>query len=160
VTDAPHFRTNSPAEGKTLDSRVVVRRHDEGDVIKIEPAFCCRFGKIVLLGMKVIGAARVHRWTPHKTHRPHTILLPLNSDFWEGELIGTREATDQIFMLNSQCSTPGRPGSLYRRCPPSRYDVNTRRRPLVTGRMVFRTRAGNLAMATMNDKSGAKYERH
>ena len=41
-------------------------------------------------GGKIKGSARVDRRTPHKTHRPHTILLPLNSDFWEGELLGTR----------------------------------------------------------------------
>ena len=60
----------------------------KGDVVEIEPTcVCSRFGKIVLPGGKIKGSALVHRWTPHKTHRPHTILLPLNSDFWEGKML-------------------------------------------------------------------------
>ena len=77
----------APTTGRQaiFDPEVVVRRRDEGDVIEIEPAGVCRrFGKIVFAGGKIKGPALVHRWTPHKTHRPHTILLPLNSDFWEG----------------------------------------------------------------------------
>src|SRR5262249_24849176 len=67
---------------------VVVRRRDVGNVRKIDPALIIlsRHIKIVLPGSKIIRSTRVHCWTPHKTHRPHTILLPLNSDFWEGEL--------------------------------------------------------------------------
>jgi hypothetical protein len=38
--------------------QIVVRWHDEGDVVEIEPASVSRrFGKIVLPGMKVIGTA-------------------------------------------------------------------------------------------------------
>jgi hypothetical protein len=49
--------------------QVVIRRHDEGDVVEIEQALVCRrFGEIVLLVRKVIGTVRVHRWTPHKPY--------------------------------------------------------------------------------------------
>ncbi len=49
--------------------KVVVRRHDEGDVIEIEPArVCSEFSKIAFFVGKIKGSAHVHR-TAHKGHR-------------------------------------------------------------------------------------------
>src|SRR5262245_25561822 len=108
---------------------VVVRRHDEGDVIEIEPAgICRRFSKVVVSGGKIKGSARVHPWTPHKTHRPHTILLPSNTDFWEGELLGRaliNRPTDFRFRGNSNTA------ELVPRPPPVGH-LRTNRRPSVS----------------------------
>jgi hypothetical protein len=64
-------QTPTAGQQAIFGPHIVIRRHDEGDVVEIEPVGVWRrLGKIVLLGMKVTGAARVHRETVTKHTNP------------------------------------------------------------------------------------------
>jgi hypothetical protein len=46
--------------------RIVIGRSGIQDFVGLQRACVCRrFGKVVLSMSKIIGSARVHRWTPH-----------------------------------------------------------------------------------------------
>jgi hypothetical protein len=67
---------------------IIIRGNDPRDVAGVKPAApsAVAFRKMVLIGLQVIGSARVHHWTPHKPTEPHAIFLKVQNlrkiNFW------------------------------------------------------------------------------